>query len=76
MSRITEDTKKKIMDLAKEAGGILLHAQEIEKTVEEKSGRANFVTAYDKKVQAFLFESLKEILPRAVLIGEEEETHA
>ena len=45
MSHIAEETKKKIMDLAKEAGGILLHAQGIEKTVEEKSGRANFVRA-------------------------------
>lgn len=76
MCRISEQTAEKIKNLAKEAGEILLAAKDIEETVEEKSGRANFVTAYDKKVQAFLFERLEEILPEAVFIGEEEETHA
>ena len=67
---------QEIIDIVKEAGEILLKASGIEETVEEKSGRANFVTLYDKKVQDFLFERLKEVLPEAVFIGEEEEEHA
>ena len=46
---------QKITDIVEEAGNILLQAKDIEDGVEEKSGRANFVTLYDKKVQDFLF---------------------
>lgn len=67
---------QKIMDIVEEAGNILLCATDIEESVEEKSGRANFVTLYDKKVQDFLFEKLAEVLPEAVFIGEEQEEHA
>ena len=67
---------EKIIRLVEEAGKILMEATDIEACVEEKSGRANFVTEYDKKVQDFLFQGLKEILPGAVFIGEEEESHA
>ena len=65
-----------ITEIVRQAGEILLGAVAIEDSVEEKSGRANFVTAYDKKVQEFLFEKLAEVLPQAVFIGEEEEEHA
>lgn len=65
-----------ITGIVREAGEILISAVAIETTVEEKSGRANFVTAYDKKVQDFLFEKLAEVLPQAVFIGEEQEEHA
>ncbi|MGN0377167.1 MAG: inositol monophosphatase family protein [Suilimivivens sp.] len=64
-----------IIEIVREAGQILLGAEHIEDTVEEKEGRGNFVTLYDKKVQAFLFEKLKEVVPSAVFIGEEEEKH-
>lgn len=67
---------QKIIDIVEKAGDILLCATDIEESVEEKSGRANFVTLYDKKVQDFLFERLAEILPEAVFIGEEQEEHA
>lgn len=70
------DLHEKIEAVVKEAGKILTDAVHIEETVEEKSGRANFVTAYDKKVQEFLFHKLAQILPEAVFIGEEEEKHA
>ena len=43
-----------IIAVVRKAGEIMLSADHIEETVEEKSGRANYVTAYDKKVQAFL----------------------
>ena len=64
---------QRIIAVVREAGEILLGADHIEETVEEKSGRANFVTAYDKKVQAFLFDRLAKVLPDAVFIGEEKE---
>lgn len=67
---------ERIKEIVKEAGEILLQAINIEESVEEKTGRANFVTLYDKKVQDFLFSRLSEILPEAVFIGEEEEEHA
>lgn len=64
-----------IIDVVKEAGQILLSADHIEETIEEKSGKANFVTAYDKRIQDFLFERLAYVVPGAVFIGEEEEKH-
>lgn len=73
---LTEELSKRIRDVVRKAGRILTDAVHIEETVEEKSGRANFVTAYDKKVQAYLFDRLGAILPEAVFIGEEEEEHA
>ena len=67
---------EEITEIVRAAGEILTSAVSIEDGVEEKEGRANFVTAYDKKIQDFLFERLGEILPQAVFIGEEEEEHA
>lgn len=62
-----------IIAVVREAGEIMLNADHIEETVEEKSGRANYVTAYDKKVQAFLFDRLAGVFPDAAFIGEEKE---
>ena len=47
----------------------MLNADHIEETVEEKSGRANYVTACDKKVQAFLFDRLAGVFPDAELLS-------
>lgn len=65
-----------IIDIVREGGKILLNAADIETSVEVKSGKANFVTVYDKRVQEFLFGELEKVLPEAVFIGEEEEEHA
>lgn len=70
-----ETILREMIPIIKEAGRIMTDAVHIEETVEEKSGRSNFVTAYDKKVQSFLFEKLAAVLPEAVFIGEEEEEH-
>lgn len=70
-----EGLHEKIEAVVREAGKLLTGAVHIEETVEEKSGRANFVTAYDKRVQEFLFANLAKLLPEAVFIGEEEEKH-
>ncbi len=64
---------ERIIKIVKEAGQIMLTAQQVKDGVENKQGRANFVTEYDVKVQEFLFRELSVLLPEAVFIGEEEE---
>ena len=82
---------RKIEEIAREAGDIILSAHNMSGGVESgrghskaangadgsnlhienKEGRANFVTIYDKKVQDFLTERLKEVIPEAKFLGEE-----
>lgn len=57
---------------AREAGRIMLEAGDIRSTVVAKEGHANFVTAYDKRVQAYLSGALAALLPQARFIGEED----
>lgn len=61
-----EQIKTAVLDASRimlEAGNISIH---------EKGGHANFVTQYDSRVQKQLTESLSEILPEAVFMGEED----
>ena len=44
--------------------------------VDEKEGKANFVTSYDRKIQAEIQMRFREVFPDAVFVGEEEESHA
>lgn len=60
-----------IPDIMKEAAKIMLSAHDIDRSINVKSGDANFVTEYDVKVQDFLYSKLGELLPNAVIIGEE-----
>lgn len=53
----------------------MLTAEDIADKTSSKEGKGNFVTEYDKKVQAFLLEKLGAILPDATFICEEEERH-
>ncbi|MDF2908615.1 MAG: Archaeal fructose,6-bisphosphatase of inositol monophosphatase family [Herbinix sp.] len=62
-----------IIKIVKEAGHIMLAAQNIQSGVVSKEGRANFVTKYDVEVQNFLFDKLGKLYPSATFIGEEEE---
>lgn len=59
-----------IVSIAKQAGEIMKSA--VKPGVMEKSGHANFCTETDEKIQAFLIEKLKEILPEAEFLGEED----
>ncbi|MBR3562053.1 MAG: inositol monophosphatase [Oscillospiraceae bacterium] len=61
-----------IEDAARQAGRIMLEAADIRANTMEKEGHANFVTVYDKRVQAYLFETLGALLPEARFIGEED----
>lgn len=69
---------KKLIDELKvimyQAAEIILSADRSGNYIDEKSGRANFVTKYDNKVQDFLKTKLAEILPEATFIGEEGES--
>ena len=57
---------------ARQAGKIMLEADHIAESVTSKEGHANFVTKYDKRVQAELFDALSALLPEAKFIGEED----
>ena len=64
---------QEISEAARAAGQIILEAHDISQVVKEKPGTANFVTAYDVRVQHYLQTRLGEILPGAHFIGEEED---
>ena len=66
------ELRNQIEAIAIEAGKIMLSADSIQAATDEKSGHANFVTKYDKKVQEFLFAELARVLPEASFVGEEE----
>ena len=63
----------KITEKVKEAGKIVLSAQNQENAVTAKEGKKNFVTKYDVAVQEFLFRELGKDFPEAQFIGEEGE---
>ena len=54
------ELRKQIEAAALEAGKIILSADSLQAATDEKSGHANFVTEYDKKVQEFLFEKIDQ----------------
>ncbi|MCR5402749.1 MAG: inositol monophosphatase [Butyrivibrio sp.] len=59
-----------IIEIVREAGNIMLSAKRPK--VMEKSGHANFCTETDERIQEFLMKRLKEVLPEAEFLGEEE----
>ena len=61
---------EQLKDIAKKAGRIMLEASDPK--IMEKSGHANFCTETDEKIQAFLIEQLKKVLPEADFLGEED----
>lgn len=72
LSRNEQQLLERIVEEVRECGKIILEADRSEVGIDEKSGRANFVTKYDKKVQNELQERLLRILPEAVFVGEED----
>ena len=63
-------TIEDLIQIVKEAGNILLTAKRPK--IMEKAGHANFVTETDEKVQRFLVDKLKDVLPEAEFLGEED----
>ncbi len=70
-----EQLLENIIHAVRACGTIILNADRTKSGIDEKAGHANFVTAYDKKVQSELQKRLLEILPEAVFVGEEEDVH-
>ena len=68
-----EQLLQNIIDIAKDCGSILLSASDIERKIHQKSGRGNFVTDYDSRVQAILKTRLLELVPGAGFLGEEDQ---
>ena len=66
---------KKITEIVKDAGKIILSAHNQENAVTAKEGKKNFVTKYDVAVQEFLFNKLGEAFPEAEFVGEEGENN-
>lgn len=66
---------KKITEIVKDAGKIILSAHNQENAVTAKEGKKNFVTKYDVAVQEFLFNKLGEAFPEAEFVGEESENN-
>ncbi|MBO5372416.1 MAG: inositol monophosphatase [Lachnospiraceae bacterium] len=64
---------EKIKNAVLESSKIMLEAEHIAETIQDKGGHANFVTEYDTRVQKDIFERLQKILPEAKFMGEEEE---
>ncbi len=60
-----------IPNIMREASKIMLSAHDIDQSIDEKAGEANFVTAYDVAVQDFLYNAIAKEMPGAVIIGEE-----
>ncbi len=63
-----------IIKFAVEAGHITLGADR-NKKIYTKEGRANFVTEYDTRVQEFIVESVKKLVPDALFVCEESDTN-
>ncbi|MBR3642829.1 MAG: inositol monophosphatase [Parasporobacterium sp.] len=61
---------EKITAIVKDAGEIMRNAKRPK--VMEKEGHANFCTETDEKIQGFLIEGLKKVLPEASFLGEED----
>ena len=64
-----------IIIAAKECGQVMLQANRNNFGIKDKAGKANFVTAYDCKIQEMLQMKLAQILPEAEFFGEEEDCH-
>lgn len=64
-------TLEMVAALVRECGVLIRDADRSRLTVDSKSGRANFVTQYDKLVQARLQSGLREIRADVEFVGEE-----
>ena len=62
-----------IIVAAKECGQVMLQADRNNFGIKDKAGKANFVTAYDCKIQEMIQVKLAQILPEAEFLGEEED---
>lgn len=62
-----------IKKIVYECGELMLSASDIDRKIHQKSGRGNFVTDYDSRIQAALENRLLELAPDALFLGEEDQ---
>lgn len=62
-----------IIRIVRSCETILLSADDIQRKTHQKTGKGNFVTDYDSKVQAILKKELLELVPGAAFLGEEDQ---
>lgn len=63
-----------IINIVKSCTPIMLEAKNISDSVTAKEGHGNFVTAFDKRMQAALIEKLTKEFPETKFLGEEDES--
>lgn len=75
MNLLSQDILNNINKVMLQAGEIMLNASPDTLKTEQKSQYADFVTAYDVKVQEFLHASLKDVIPNCRFLSEEGDSH-
>lgn len=73
MRELTEQLLSEMENAVREAGNNMKRAHVGRSDIEQKEGRSNFVTEYDKDNQHRLMTAFARILPEAVFMGEEED---
>lgn len=79
MRYITIEQENLLFELMKKCGFIVAQAHNeasVADTITEKSGTANFVTAFDVRVQNMLITEIKSVFPSAGFVAEEKENGA
>ncbi len=72
-ARPLEQLLQNIIEIVRSCDTILLSADDIQRKIHQKTGKGNFVTDYDSKVQAILKKRLMELVPEAAFLGEEDQ---
>ena len=72
MQHLCATTASEIRETVYRAGGMIRDAHPSPNEIMGKDGEANFVTAWDVRVQEFLISRLRELIPHASFLGEEE----
>lgn len=70
---IKDNLLSKIIEAVHECGAVMLSATDIERKTHQKSGKGNFVTDYDSRVQKMLKTRLLALVPEAAFLGEEDD---
>lgn len=66
-----EEFKQFAIELAQKGGEMMLEANSKQLGVDTKQHRTDFVTIYDRAIEKYIFDSLKERYPNHRFIGEE-----
>ena len=79
MMKTTKEERTAMLSLIRDCAGIMLSAHGVTEdsgAITQKTGDANFVTAYDVRVQETLIAGLRRIYPDAVFFAEEQNNTA